>query len=70
MRFVSAFVPYSSNATAFKRELGIHFQLLKERKIERKKGTELVPDVLVANKFQCYSLTETHVDLVFCASCV
>lgn len=79
MRFVLAFVQFTSNAAAVKRELRMYFQPLKKRR--RRGGTDkdrvkvgnerdglrgVLHHVLVPNKFQHCSLTEEQVDLVFC----
>jgi hypothetical protein len=72
MRFVSAFVQLTSNATAVKRELRMYFQLKKGMKTvkvesERDRVVSVLHDVLLPNKFQHYSLTDEQVDLVLCA---
>jgi hypothetical protein len=72
MRFVSAFVQLTSNATAVKRELRMYFQLKKGMKTvkvesERDRVVSVLHDVLLRNKFQHYSLRDEQVDLVLCA---
>jgi hypothetical protein len=75
MRFVTAFIQFTSNAAAVKKrteDVGV-FRAQKMDKNRAKMESEgdserdVLHNVLVRNKFQNYSLTEQQVDLVLCA---
>ena len=77
MRFVSAFIQFTSNAAAVKRELRMYeYFELKQMDKDRAKmesvgdiggGSCALHHVLVCYKSRNYSLTEQQVDLVLCA---